>query len=59
MECVPGVVCTLTNVAIITLIFKTMDYSLLNLDFGQKGERASQEEQNGENFSFVAPSTVE
>ena len=33
-----------------------------NFDFGKKMipyERASQEEQNGANFSFTAPSTVE
>ena len=33
-----------------------------NFDFGKKTipyERASQEEQNGANFSFIAPSTLE
>ena len=33
-----------------------------NFDFGKKSilyERASQEEQNDANFSFIAPSTVE
>ena len=29
------------------------------IDFGKQAERASQEEQNGVNFSFIAPSTEE
>ena len=34
-------------------------HTMHGLLFSQKWERASQEEQNDANFSFIAPSTVE
>ena len=46
-----------------SILVKTPDYSpWKKFDFGKKripSERASQEEQNGANFSFIAPSSEE